>query len=272
VAAVDDASREKSEQVVRVERPESGVVVITLDRPQVHNSFNTTMADELLAIAGELERDESVRAVVVTGAGEKAFCAGADIAEFGALDTPDEFHGFISHLSRAVEAIGGLPQPVIAAVEGIAFGGGCELAMACDVRTASERTRFGLPEIKLGTIPGLGGTQRAIRMLPDAVALRLLITGEPLDADTAHRFGFCERPVAAGGALDDALALATGLAAGPRQAIATAKRLVRDGRRLDLHDAIELEQDAARSLFATPDAREGAAAFLEKRSPTFGRG
>jgi enoyl-CoA hydratase/carnithine racemase len=260
-----------SASVIKREEPADGVTQLTLDRPEVLNSFDTAMADELLDLADSLAGDRSVGVVVLTGAGDKAFCAGADIAEFGALSSPDAFHGFISHLSRAVEAISSLPQLVIAAVEGIAFGGGCELAMACDLRTASARTRFGLPEIKLGLLPGLGGTQRAIRMLPRTVALRMLVTGEPIDAETAHRHGFCERPVDAGGALPAALDIATALSSGPRTAIAAAKQLVRDGARLDLADALVMEREVGRTLFSTADGREGVAAFLEKRPAVFER-
>ncbi len=248
-----------------------GVAVITLNRPHVHNSFNTQMADELIAHASTLRGRIDVGAVVVTGAGEKAFCAGADIAEFGALSTGDDFHSFISKLSNAVESIASLPQPVIAAVEGIAFGGGCELALACDFRTASERTKFGLPEVKLGLLPGLGGTQRAIRLLPRSVALKLLVTGEPIDAATAFAFGLCEQPVEAGGALADALQFATALCSGPREAIAAAKKIVDDGLALDLNASIRMEQEVGRRLFNTEDAREGVAAFLEKRVAKFGR-
>jgi enoyl-CoA hydratase len=255
--------------VVERTHPADGIALLTLTRPEVHNSFNTAMADQLLQLASELADDRSVGAVVITGAGEKAFCAGADIAEFGALGSPQAFHGFVTRLSGAVEAIAALPQPVIAAVEGIAFGGGCELAMACDLRTVSTRTRFGLPEIKLGLLPGLGGTQRSIRMLPGSIALRMLITGDPLDADTAYRVGFCEQPVEPGRALTDALRVAETLRSGPRQAMNAAKRLTRDGAELDLSAAIALEQQVGRDLFGTEDAREGIAAFLQKRPPAF---
>jgi enoyl-CoA hydratase len=249
---------------------EHGVAVITLRRPEVHNSFNTAMADRLLELAVAIAANSDIGGVVVTGAGGRAFCAGADIAEFGALDTPDAFHGFIRRLGSAVEAIAALPQIVVAAVEGVAFGGGCELAMACDLRVASSTARFGLPEVKLGLMPGLGGTQRAPRLLPRAVALRLLATGDPLTADDGFRYGFCEHPVDAGTALDAALELARTLSSGPRRAIAAAKRLVNDGLALDLASAIELEQRVGRDLFGTADAREGVAAFLEKRAARFG--
>ena len=249
---------------------DAGVALVTLERPEVHNSFNTAMADELVAIAARLADDRSVGAVVVTGAGGKAFCAGADIAEFGALGSPEAFLGFIRHLGRAVEAVAALPQIVVAAVEGVAFGGGCELAMACDLRIASSRARFGLPEVKLGLMPGLGGTQRAPRLLPRGVALRLLITGEPIGADDAHRLGFCEQPVEPGTALATALDLARSLAAGPREAIIAAKRLVDDGGALPLTDALELEQQVGSALFGTADAREGVTAFLERRPAQFG--
>ena len=257
--------------VARLTQPADGIALITLTRPGVHNSLNTAMADQLLQLASELAADRSFGVVVVTGAGDKAFCAGADITEFGVLGSPEQFHGFVSHLSAAVEALAALPLPVIAAVEGIAFGGGCELAMACDLRTVSTRTRFGLPEIKLGLLPGLGGTQRTIRMLPGSMALRMLITGEPLDAETAFHVGFCERPVEPGGALADALRIAESLRTGPREAIAAAKRLVRDGAELDLAGAMALERQVGRELFGTDDGREGVAAFLDKRPPAFGR-
>jgi enoyl-CoA hydratase len=257
--------------IVRLER-EGAVALITLDRPDVLNSFNTAMADELLLAAAVLQDDTSARAVVVTGAGGRAFCAGADIAEFGALVSPDDFHGFIGHLSRAVEAIAALPQPVIAAVEGVAFGGGCELAMACDLRTASERTRFGLPEIKLGLLPGLGGTQRAIRLLPAGMATRMLLTGDPIVATEAHLVGFCEPPTPAGGALDAAIALAERLSQGPGEAMAAAKHLIGRGRELTLDIAIAMEQETGRRLFGTADAAEGVKAFLEKRPAVFDAG
>jgi enoyl-CoA hydratase len=259
------------QQVVQRSQPADGVALLTLSRPKVLNSFDTVMADQLSALAAVIAADVSVRAVIVTGAGDKAFCAGADIAEFGALQAPDDFHHFLTRLGTAVEAIAALPQPVIAAVEGVAYGGGCELAMACDFRTATAVTRFGLPEIKLGLLPGLAGTQRAIRLLPRSVALRLLITGEPLDAETAFRLGFCERPVARGEAVTDALRLAERVAAGPRKAIAAAKRLVDDGATLHLAAARELERETGSMLFGTPDGREGVAAFLAKRPPSFER-
>lgn len=257
-----------SAPVVQFDKHE-GLAVITLNRPDVLNSLNTTMADELVAIAADVAADRSVGAVVVAGAGGKAFCAGADISEFGALASPAEFHCFIANLRRAVEAIAALPQVVVAGVEGVAFGGGCELAMACDMRTASERTRFGLPEIRLGLLPGLGGTQRAVRLLPQAVGLRMLLTGEPLDAETAHRVGFCEPPVEAGRAVEDAVRLATALSTGPRLALAAAKRLVREGIAMELQSAIDLEQDVVRQLFATTDAHAGLSAFLAKRTAVF---
>lgn len=257
-----------SDSVVRSER-DGAVAVVTLDRPDVLNSLNVAMADALLAISDELAGDRSVRSVVITGAGGRAFCAGADIAEFGALATPDRFHGFITHLSGAVEAIAALPQPVIAAVEGLALGGGCELAMACDLRTASENARFGLPEVKLGLMPGLGGSQRAIRLLPTAIANRLLLTGEPLDAAGAHAVGFCEPPTPRGGAFEAALGLAGTVAQGPPLALAAAKQLVREGRELAFTEAVTFEQEVGRRLFATADGAEGVRAFLEKRAAEF---
>ena len=245
------------------------VALITIDRPDVLNALGTAAAAELLAAADSLRENTDVRAVVVTGAGTRAFSAGADIAEFASLAGPDAFLGFIQVLENAVSAIAELPQPVLAAVEGVALGGGCELAMACDLRVAGERARFGLPEVKLGLLPGLGGTQRSIRLLPPAVATRMLLTGEAITAAEAHQHGLCETPVPAGTALEAAMALASKLAAGPPLAMGAAKRLTRVGAEVPLSDAIIMEQQVAWQLFGTVDGREGVAAFLAKRPATF---
>jgi enoyl-CoA hydratase/carnithine racemase len=258
-----------SDPEVRVER-DGPVVVLTLDRPRALNALGTAMADELGAAAATIAADRGVRAVVVTGAGDRAFCAGADIAEFGALASPEQFHAFIARLALGVEALAALPQPVIAAVEGLALGGGCELAMACDLRVVGANARFGLPEIKLGLLPGLAGTQRAIRLLPGAVARRMLLTGEPITAAEAHAHGFCEPPVPAGDALAAARSLAATLAAGPPDALAAAKRLVAEGAELDLAAARTHEQLVVKDLFGTADGREGVQAFLGKRAARFG--
>jgi enoyl-CoA hydratase len=256
------------EPTITVER-DGRTAVVTIDRPRAHNALSRAVAGELDAAATVLAEDRSIGAVIVTGAGDRAFCAGADIAEMGQLASGDEFHEFIGMLERAVAAVASLPQPTVAAIEGVAFGGGFELALACDLRVVSETAKLGLPEIKLGLLPGLGGTQRAIRMLPAAVATKLLLLGDAIDAHTAHRHGVCEEPVPAGAALAAARDLAARLAAGPPLALAAAKQLVREGRELPLRAAIELEQDTGRRLFATADAAEGVAAFLQKRVASF---
>jgi enoyl-CoA hydratase/carnithine racemase len=246
-----------------------GVAVVTLDRPDALNALDRFTANELIDVTDALAADSSVRAVVVTGGGTRAFCAGADIAEMGTFAGPADFLAFIQLLQRATGAFAALAKPTIAAIEGVALGGGFELALACDFRVVGERARLGLPEIKLGLLPGLGGTQRAIRQLPGSVAMRLLMVGDPLDASTAHRHGLCEEPVPAGEALAAALELAHRLAAGPPLAMAAAKRLAREGIELELPAAIALEQTVVSELFGTADAAEGIAAFLAKRPADF---
>jgi enoyl-CoA hydratase len=248
---------------------EGSVAVLTLDRPKRLNALSRAVASELCEHAHALGADHQVRAVVVTGAGGRAFCAGADIAELGELGSGDEFFAFIDAVEDAVAAVAALPQPTVAAIEGVAFGGGLELALACDLRVVSETSELGLPEVKLGLLPGLGGTQRARRMLPAAVATRLVLLGDSIDAEEAHRYGLCERPVPRGTALNEALDLATRLAAGAPIAQSAAKRLLREGIELPLIDAIALEQEVGRQLFATSDAKEGVAAFLGKRMACF---
>lgn len=245
------------------------VALVTLDRPEALNALDRATATDLIDITADLAADSSVRVVVISGAGSRAFCAGADIAEMGTFAGPEDFLAFAQLLERATDGFAALAKPTIAAVDGVALGGGFELALACDFRVVGERSRLGLPEIKLGLLPALGGTQRAIRQLPRSVAMRLLMVGDPLDAATAHRHGLCEEPVPVRLALIAALELAHRLASGPPLALAAAKRLAHEGMQLDLVAAIDLEQSVVSELFGSANATEGIAAFLAKRPAVF---
>ena len=252
---------------VRVERHDR-VAVLLLCRPDRLNAMSSAMADELGAAVAELAADDGVGAFVVAGEG-KAFCAGADITELDTLDGPQGFAAFVTHMTDAFGALASCPKPSVAAIHGAALGGGLELALACDLRVAEETAKLGVPEIRLGLLPGAAGTVRLPRLLPKAVAKQLLLTGEPLTAADAHRLGLVNEVVPAGGALDAALALATKLAALPPLALAAAKRLVDE----PLDSAIALERTTVSMLFGTDDRVEGVRAFLEKRPPVvLGRG
>ena len=256
-----------SETIV-VERRADGVGVITLSRPDRLNALSSEVATALREAVEEVGRDAAIGAIVVAGEG-KAFCAGADIAELDALAGPHAFARFIRGLSEPLEALAACPRPSVAAVHGVAFGGGLELALACDLRVAEDTARFGVPEIRLGLLPGLSGTARLSRLLPKAIAKQLLLTGEPLSAVDAHRLGMVNEVVAAGGALEAALALAVKLASLPPLALAAAKRLVDEGASMPLAAAITFERETVAMLFGTEDRVEGVRAFLEKRAPTF---
>jgi enoyl-CoA hydratase len=235
-----------STEAVSFERRDA-VAVLTLRRPDQHTD---------------------VRALVVTGEG-KAFSAGADIKEFRALDGPMAFRGFIEDLERTLRRIAQLPQPSVAAINGMAFGGGLELAMACDLRVADPAAKLGVPEIKLGLLPGAGGTQRLPRLVPAAVATQMILTGDPVTADDALRIGLVNEVTESGGALARALDLASSLATGAPLALAAAKRLRDRAGSLPLDAALELERETVALLFATEDRVEGTAAFVEKRPPRF---
>jgi enoyl-CoA hydratase len=220
------------------------------------------------AFAG-LEDDANVRAVILTGSGDKAFAAGADIGELNAL--PGAVAGVA--LARAGQAltlqIERMRTPVIAAVNGFALGGGCELAMACDVRVASDRAKFGQPEVNLGLLPGYGGTQRMARLAGRGMALYLCLTGETIDAAEAHRIGLVERVVAHEGLLAEARRIAALVASRAPLAVAAVKRAVDDGIALSTEAGLELEALHFGTLVATGDFAEGTKAFLEKRRPNF---
>lgn len=247
---------------------DGGTVVLTMNRPEKLNALNEALVRALHDAVVELDADMSVRVVVLTGAGEKAFVAGADIAAMSEMSTTaakafaDLGHAVGERLERA-------HFPVIAAVNGFALGGGCELALACDFVYASDKAKFGQPEVNLGVIPGFGGTQRLTRRVGIGRARELVYTGDTLDANEALRIGLVNAVVPAGELLAKVLDVAKKIEAKGPLAIAQAKRLVYRGEDVPLAVANELEAQAFSALFGSLDQREGMKAFLEKRKATF---
>jgi len=245
-----------------------GIATITLNRPAVHNAMNERMREELTACFGELVRSEDARVVVVTGTGERAFSAGADIREFVASQVPVKFRDGRRRVDFRA-AMDRCPQPIIAAIRGFALGGGLELALACDIRIAGEDSQLGLTEVNLAIIPGGGGTQRLPRLVGRGKALEMILTGARIDAREALRIGLVERVVPATEVLSSAQALARALAEKAPVALRYAKEAVVKGLGLPLEDGLRLENDLATLLRTTDDRIEGAKAFLEKRKPRF---
>jgi enoyl-CoA hydratase len=245
-----------------------GIATITLNRPAVHNAMNERMREELTACFGELVRSEDARVVVVTGTGERAFSAGADIREFVAPQVPVKFRDGRRRVDFRA-AMDRCPQPIIAAIRGFALGGGLELALACDIRIAGEDSQLGLTEVNLAIIPGGGGTQRLPRLVGRGKALEMILTGARIDAREALRIGLVERVVPATEVLSSAQALARALAEKAPVALRYAKEAVVKGLGLPLEDGLRIENDLATLLRTTDDRIEGAKAFLEKRKPRF---
>ena len=254
-------------EVIRYELAD-GIATITLNRPAVHNAMNERMREELTACFGELVRSEDARVVVVTGTGERAFSAGADIREFVAPQVPVKFRDGRRRVDFRA-AMDRCPQPIIAAIRGFALGGGLELALACDIRIAGEDSQLGLTEVNLAIIPGGGGTQRLPRLVGRGKALEMILTGARIDAREALRIGLVERVVPATEVLSSAQALARALAEKAPVALRYAKEAVVKGLGLPLEDGLRLENDLATLLRTTDDRIEGAKAFLEKRKPRF---
>jgi enoyl-CoA hydratase/carnithine racemase len=245
-----------------------GIATITLNRPAVHNAMNERMREELTACFGELARAEDARVIVVTGTGDRAFSAGADIRKFVAPQVPVRFREGRRRIDFRA-AMDRCPQPVIAAIRGFALGGGLELALACDIRIAGEDSQLGLTEVNLAIIPGGGGTQRLPRLVGRGKALEMILTGARIDAREALRIGLVERVVPATEVLSSAQALARTLAEKAPVALRYAKEAVVKGLGLPLEDGLRLENDLATLLRTTDDRVEGAKAFLEKRKPRF---
>jgi len=255
----------ESPAVLRVERA-GAIARLTLDRPAQLNAIGTATVRALHAALDDIAGDMEVRAIVIAGAG-RAFCAGADIGELEACRSPREFRAFLDQLDECFGRLQRFGKPSVAAIHGVAFGGGLELAVACDLRVAAADARLGVPEIKLGLLPGAGATQRLPRLLPAGIAKQLLLTGEPLSAQRAHQLGLVNEIA------DDALACAESLAAavakGAPLALAAGKQLVDDGAALSLDAAVHLERETVAGLFGTEDREIGMRAFRSRTTPEF---
>jgi enoyl-CoA hydratase len=244
--------------------PAGGVALITLDRPDVLNALSLDLLDELAAILDRLDADPACRAIVLTGSGTRAFAAGADIRELARQTTV----GLLAENRFAVwDRIGAVRTPLIAAVRGFALGGGCELAMSCDIIVAAEDATFGQPEINLGVMPGAGGTQRLTRAIGKARAMDLILTGRTIGAVEAERIGLVSRVVAPDRTLDEAIELARRIAAQAPVAVLAAKEAIKQADELPLSAGLQHERRAFFLLFASADQGEGMAAFVEKRPP-----
>ena len=255
---------EKSYETILVTRAER-VGTITLNRPKALNALNSQVMVEVTSAAAELDADPGIGAIIITGS-EKAFAAGADIKEMASLSFSEVFD---ADFFAAWSKLAAVRTPLIAAVAGYALGGGCELAMMCDVLIAADNAKFGQPEIKLGVLPGMGGSQRLTRAIGKAKAMDLILTGRTIDAAEAERSGLVSRVVPADTLLDEANAVATTISQMSRSAARMAKEAVNRAFESTLTEGLLYERRLFHSAFATDDQSEGMAAFTEKRAPNF---
>jgi enoyl-CoA hydratase/carnithine racemase len=254
---------------VQVDRDDRGpVAVLVLNRPEALNALSLEMLDDLDEHLDAIERDSNLRAIVIIGGGEKAFTAGADIRHM-LNATALQARAYAQRGHELTTRIETFPKPVIAAVNGYALGGGCELALACDIRIAADTARFGLPEVNLGILPGWGGTQRLARATTPAFAKELIFTGRQVKAEEARAAGLVNRVVPLAELLDRAVELGELIATKPPWAISAAKEVVNLAMEGDLQGHLRRELDAFALAFTTEDQREGMAAFFEKRAPNF---
>jgi enoyl-CoA hydratase len=244
------------------------LATVTVNRPKVLNVLNDQTIAELDSAFAALEQDESVRVVILTGSGEKAFIAGADINELKVCDVPAGIHKSIRG-QRLLNRIEDSRLVVIAAINGFALGGGCEIAMACDIRLAADNARLGQPEVALGIIPGYGGTQRLPRLVGKGKAKQLILTGDMINAVEAHRIGLVDEVYPAADLMAKTTEMAGKIAAKGPFAVATAKRCVNLGLDVDLRSGLEYEYTQFGVICSTNDKTEGCASFLEKRPAKF---
>lgn len=267
-SSIDDArmtTDDAAAQEVLVEQPAEGVALVRLNRPQATNALSLTLQAQLSQAFTQLSADDRIRCIVLTG-GDTVFAAGGDIhsmAQAGPVDILQR------HTERVWAPIESCPKPIIAAVCGYAFGGGAELAMHCDIIIAGKSASFAQPEIRIGIMPGIGGTQRLVRAVGKFNALRMLLTGKPVSADEARLMGLVSQVVADEDVLNEALTMARGIAAMPPLAAQQIKEVVLAGMDASLDTALMLERKANQLLFATQDQKEGMQAFIDKRKPKF---
>lgn len=254
-------------QTLRFENRD-GIALITVNRPDKLNALNETVITELGEVAARLRDDDSIRAAILTGAGPKAFVAGADISELASCD-PTGAQALSRKGSMTFRQFERSSKPVVAAVNGFALGGGCELAMSCHIRLASENARFGQPEVKLGIIPGYGGTVRFPRLVGRGRAMELLLTGAMIDAQEAYRIGLVNRVVAAEQLIPECEKLLRAILENGPLAVAGCLRMVDEQEHLPLDEALAEESSRFGELAGTSDFKEGTAAFLEKRKAVF---
>lgn len=255
-----------TEEVV-LKRIDGHVATLTINRPDKLNALNIETRSRMIQELDELAKNDDIRVVVITGAGDKAFIAGADISEFEGRSPVDQYRVMTD--SSVFLAVDRFPKPTIAAINGFCLGGGCELAMACDIRIASEKAKLGQPEINLGLLPGGGGTQRLPRLVGMGAALKLLYTGDFIRADEALRIGLVDEVVPAGDVAARAKELAEAIAAKSPVALRLIKQAVRTSMRTPLDEGLRQEVSLFALAFASEDMKEGVDAFLNKRKPTF---
>ncbi|WP_371372656.1 short-chain-enoyl-CoA hydratase [Sporomusa aerivorans] len=249
-------------------KDDAGIGVLTLHRPQALNALNYDLLKELDEVLAHIAQDAAIKVVIITGSGDKAFAAGADIAEMQPLSALGgrSWGRFGQAVFNKIE---NLPQPVIAAVNGFALGGGCELAMACDLRLASEKAKFGQPEVTLGIVPGFAGTQRLPRLVGKGRAKELLFTGDIIDAQEAYRIGLVNKVTAPEELMTTARALAEKIMSRAEVAVQLCKTAVNKGLDMDLASGVAYEAEVFGLCFATADQKEGMTAFIEKRKADF---
>lgn len=247
---------------------EDGIGIMTINRPEVRNAVDYVTWDEIRAGMEEFKNNPEVKVVILTGAGGKAFASGADIRALQARTSMEQFH---STLMDTLGTIANMPKPVIAAIDGFALGGGCELSMACDIRIATRKSKFGQPEVNLGIIPAGGGTQRLQRLVGIGKAKELIFTGDIISAEEAERIGLVEKLVedGEGNAVAAAKEMANKIKTKGPVAVALCKLAINTGANTDLQSGLYLERLGQAYAFATEDKQEGTTAFLEKRAPEF---
>lgn len=248
---------------------EDGIGILTINRPEVRNALDLQTWAEVCAASRELDENPAVQVIILTGAGGKAFASGADIRALQKRTTVDQICIKPNDTLSSVDAVAAVTKPVIAAIDGFALGGGCELAMACDVRIASKKSKFGQPEVGLGIIPGGGGTQRLQRLVGVGKAKELIFTGDIIDAEEAERIGLVQKVVEDGAVMQAAKEMANKVKAKGPVAVKLAKMAIDVGANTDLASGLRFERYAQAIAFSTADMQEGTTAFVEKRPPAF---